>query len=83
MDVNIYGSSAAARLIGNHENTEIGGFIRDYLELDLDVITQKLHEAEAVSGASGETGGVGDWLGSLPENNDQELDHLDEYHGDF
>ena len=82
MDVNIYGSSAAARLIGNHENTEVGEFMRDYLELDLDVITRKLHEAGAVSGASGEPEGVGDWLGSLPEN-EKGLDHLDEYHGNF
>jgi alkaline phosphatase len=39
--VNIYavGEPAREKLRGNHENTEIGHFIKEYLELDLDVIT--------------------------------------------
>jgi alkaline phosphatase len=43
--VNIYavGEPAREKLRGNHENTEIGHFIKEYLELDLDVITRILN----------------------------------------
>jgi alkaline phosphatase len=43
--VNIYasGEPAISKLRGNHENTEIGHFIEEYLELDLDVITGLLN----------------------------------------
>ena len=49
VDVNIYAShpSHAESLIGNHENTEIGKFIRDYLDVDIDAVTKELKEAEA------------------------------------
>ena len=45
MDVNIYavGSPAREKLTGNHENTEIGKFIKEYLELDLDSVTRILN----------------------------------------
>ncbi|KAI9882458.1 MAG: hypothetical protein M1823_005794 [Watsoniomyces obsoletus] len=47
VDVNIYASGVSAehRLRGNHENTEIGEFLRDYLGVDLDPITRRLQES--------------------------------------
>jgi alkaline phosphatase len=44
VDVNIYAShpSHAPQLVGNHENTDIGAFIAEYLDLDLEPITQEL-----------------------------------------
>jgi alkaline phosphatase len=44
VDVNIYGTAGAEALRGNHENTEIGEFLRDYLEVDVDKITEELNE---------------------------------------
>ena len=45
MDVNIYaaGEGVREKLRGNHENTEIGRFIKDYMELDLDAVTTVLN----------------------------------------
>ena len=50
MDVNIYavGKEARERLLGNHENTEIGEFIRDYLDLDLDRVTKILNSGTII-----------------------------------
>jgi alkaline phosphatase len=44
VDVNIYGSAGTEALRGNHENTEIGKFLRDYLDVDVDAITKELRE---------------------------------------
>jgi alkaline phosphatase len=44
VDVNIYGSVGSEALRGNHENTEIGEFLREYLEVDVDAITNELRE---------------------------------------
>jgi alkaline phosphatase len=44
VDVNIYGSAGSDALRGNHENTEIGVFLRNYLEVDVDAITKELNE---------------------------------------
>jgi alkaline phosphatase len=46
VDVNIYAAGdplARETLRGNHENTEIGGFIRQYLDLDLEAVTEILN----------------------------------------
>ena len=45
MDVNIYafGDPATEKLRGNHENTAIGRFINEYLDLDLDSVTRILN----------------------------------------
>ena len=45
MDVNIYafGDPETQKLRGNHENTEIGQFIKEYLDLDLDSVTRILN----------------------------------------
>jgi len=50
VDVNLYGYTSQSSIAeadltplrGNHDNTEIGEFIRDYLQLDLDAITAEL-----------------------------------------
>jgi alkaline phosphatase len=44
VDVNIYGSAGSEALIGNHENTEIGKFLREYLDVDVDAITRELRD---------------------------------------
>jgi alkaline phosphatase len=44
VDVNIYGSAGSEALRGNHENTEIGEFLRQYLNVDVDAITKELRE---------------------------------------
>lgn len=60
VDVNIYGSAGSKSLTGNHENTEIGKFLRDYLNVDVDAITKKLREKLTESGT--------DFLSHLPFN---------------
>jgi len=49
VDVNIYASppEVAKKLWGNHENTEIGDFLRDYLDVDVDSVTKKLQGESA------------------------------------
>lgn len=73
VDVNIYAShpSHAKPLIGNHENTEIGTFIRDYLDVDLDAVTKELKE----QGAMLKMG--------APVGDEREMAEMDHYHGDF
>lgn len=46
IDVNIYSSSTrtAAALIGNHENTDVGQFLHEYLDLSLDEVTDELRQ---------------------------------------
>lgn len=84
VDVNIYASNAkdAHPLQGNHENTEVGDFIRDYLGVDLEPITKELKEKGALFDTLFEDGTTQSWMGKpVPEDNN--LDHLDHYHGDF
>lgn len=54
-DVNIYASSSkdAWPLVGNNENTDVGAFLADYLDLDVDAVTKRLKSA-AYWTASGE-----------------------------
>lgn len=42
VDVNIYGSAGAEVLRGNHENTDVGKFLAQYLGLNVTIITKKL-----------------------------------------
>jgi alkaline phosphatase len=80
-DVNIYASSPklAAPLRGNHENTEVGEFLRSFLDLDDEVekVTQLLREH--MHSVDAET-----WLGKNPEAHERldGQDHLDHYGGD-
>lgn len=82
-DVNIYTSDpvSAKALRGNHENTEVGEFLRSFLgvgeevEKVTEILRQHMHSVE---------GGQEVYLGSIP-GADERLDgqdHLDTYHGD-
>lgn len=85
-DVNIYASDpkAALPLIGNHENTEVGAFLRNYLGVDVAAVTKELKKKDKELKMLGEGGG-GDWMGKVPEEGER-LDgqtHLASYSGDF
>lgn len=82
VDVNIYGSEAAAPLAGNHENTDIGDFMARYLDLDLNAVTRELHDKGASFDGLAADGPRQSWLGPLP-NSTGPLDSFDRYHGDF
>ncbi len=86
VDVNIYAShpSHAPGLIGNHENIEVGQFIAEYLDLDLDVVTKEL-KSKKVKTESEEGEDWGEWMGpeGLPVNEIGSLVAVDAYHGDF
>lgn len=81
MDVNIYSSSVkqSTALIGNHENTEVGNFLRDYLDLDLEPVTKELQAKTKTFKMLGDNGVELNWLGE-PRPEKLEPDH---YHGDF
>lgn len=93
VDVNIYASSPAHALplVGNHENTDVGNFIVEYLDLDLAPITKELKNKvkQGPSGTSdadiAEGEAWGEWMGpeGLPINDNGEFVSLDTYHGDF
>ncbi|PGG95521.1 alkaline phosphatase [Blastomyces parvus] len=85
VDVNIYASSPndALPLVGNHENTEIGSFLADYLSLDLDDVTKLLKDTKSsphVSADGSENQYA--WMGK-PLDDDVVVDTLDRYHGVF
>jgi len=88
VDVNIYASSTkdAWPLVGNHENTDIGSFIANYLDLDLQSITKKLIGSSLWSSPSKMNGNNTmdefSWMGD-PLGDDIRVDQLDSYHGDF
>lgn len=86
-DVNIYASNAndAEALVGNHENTEIGDFLRKYLEVDIEAITRELVEKGTAFDTTDESGKKVSWMGRLPEDGERldGQDHLDHYSGDF
>jgi alkaline phosphatase len=73
VDVNIYASSTkdAWPLVGNHENTDIGSFLAEYLDVDVESVTKQLQSAGTTS-----------WMGD-PLPADVRIDQLDTYHGDF
>lgn len=95
VDVNIYASSPedAPGLTGNHENIEVGKFIADYLDVELEPVTKELTEKGVKQGSSGTAddadvalgSGWGEWMGppGFPNNENGQLLFLDEYHGDF
>ncbi len=80
-DVNIYTSNheLAAPLRGNHENTEVGEFLRNFLRLQDEVqeVTRLLREH--MRAADGDA-----WLGTIPDAHERldGQDHLDDYAGD-
>jgi alkaline phosphatase len=70
VDVNIYSTSGAEALRGNRENTEIGKFLRDYLEVDVNAITEELKKSNSFGVASGSHNG---WNGPIPSEDDLQL----------
>lgn len=85
VDVNIYASSPshAPPLVGNHENTEVGDFISDYLGLDVEAITQELRDKGVKTSSDGYEY---DWMGPpnlTGKKEGEALVALDSYHGDF
>lgn len=86
-DVNIFASDprAAAPLVGNHENTEVGEFLRNYLEVDVKAITAELREKGTEYDSVSAAGERVSWMGKVPEEGERldAQDHLDHYQGDF
>ncbi|KAJ5986282.1 alkaline phosphatase [Penicillium sp. IBT 35674x] len=86
VDVNIYASSTkgAWPLVGNHENTEVGTFLANYLDLDVNDITKRLRSSASWSTSSDEVSAQADfhWMGD-PLGSDVQTDGFDTYHGDF
>jgi alkaline phosphatase len=86
-DVNIYSSDpkAAMPLVGNHENTEVGDFLREYLGVDVDAVTKELKEKGTNLMVTNAEGQKVSWMGRVPEDGER-LDgqtHLASYGGDF
>lgn len=85
VDVNIYASHPdhASPLVGNHENIEVGKFLVDYLDLDLEPVTQELKDKHVKQESENSLEAM--WMGptGLSQNEDGRLVHLDDYHGDF
>ena len=83
MDVNVYASNPkhARSLIGNHENTEVGNFLSDYLDLDLESVTQELKDKSAAFDTDAVHGEKHSWMGQeLAQDIRINTDH---YQGDF
>lgn len=64
VDVNIYGSRGSHALRGNHENIEVGKFLRDYLNVDVQAITDELLDKSKSFVAAGI--GAETWAGKIP-----------------
>ncbi|KAF4612807.1 hypothetical protein G7Y89_g15566 [Cudoniella acicularis] len=71
VDVNIYGSAGSEPLRGNHENTDVGKFLREYLAVDVNAITDELlNKSKSFSIADkGQT----PWTGNIPTEEDLHL----------
>jgi alkaline phosphatase len=74
--VNIYGSAGTDALRGNHENTDIGKFLREYLDVDVQAITDELSAKSKTFGVSTIHGF--DWTGRVPTEEDLQLAEI--YH---
>lgn len=75
VDVNIYGSKGSEKLIGNHENTDVGKFLREYLDVDVEAITKELNKKSSAFGVASEGG----WTGPIPTEEEvlKAADHYD------
>ncbi|TVY38809.1 Repressible alkaline phosphatase [Lachnellula subtilissima] len=80
VDVNIYGSAGSEVLRGNHENVEVGKFLRDYLDVDVESVTEELVEKSKSFKIAG--AGQTSWTGKIPSKEDlqsAETKHEEEY----
>lgn len=75
VDVNIYGSKGSEKLIGNHENTDVGKFLREYLDVDVEAITKELNKKSSAF----EAASLGGWTGPIPTEEEvlKAADHYD------
>ena len=80
--MNIYASCSqrAFPLRGNHENTEVGKFLHDWLDLDLEPITKELREKGETFTMLDDSGSEITWTGQPADDRGSGLDH---YHGDY
>lgn len=72
-------------LVGNHENTEVGEFLRNYLGVDVEAVTKELREKGTKLNVLNAAGEEVSWMGKVPADG-QRLDgqnHLASYGGDF
>lgn len=68
VDVNIYGTIGSHNLSGNNENTDVGNFLREYLNVDIDEVTKELVEkSKSFDILSDSRNG---WTGKLPSELD-------------
>ncbi|KAF2841082.1 alkaline phosphatase-like protein [Patellaria atrata CBS 101060] len=86
-DVNIFSSDrdVARQLQGNHENTEVGVFLREYLDVDVEAVTRELRQkGTGVASAAGEEQEMYEWIGPIPDDGERldGQDHMDHYQGD-
>jgi len=79
--VNIYGSAGTDALRGNHENIEIGKFLREYLDVDVTAVTDELNEKSKTFSIS-TTHEVG-WTGREPTEEDLQMAerHYEHFYG--
>jgi alkaline phosphatase len=79
VDVNIYGYGDIDALRGNHENTDVGKFLREYLDVDVDAITKELNKKRPSLSSASEN--HLSWTGKIPTIED--LKALSREHEDF
>ncbi|KAJ5888208.1 Repressible alkaline phosphatase [Penicillium taxi] len=86
VDVNIYASSKkdAWPLLGNNENTDVGSFLADYLDLNVAAVTKKLQSSAywSTSGDASSDQEKYSWMGN-PLGSNVQTESFDSYHGDF
>ncbi|KAL3474218.1 alkaline-phosphatase-like protein [Aspergillus californicus] len=86
VDVNIYASSTqdAWPLQGNHENTDVGGFLANYLDLDIAAVTKRLEDSKfwSYAASTSQEDKTFNWMGD-PLGEDVRTEGLDTYHGAF
>ncbi len=71
-------------MVGNNENTDVGAFLANYLDLDVDAVTKRLRSAAywTASGEESSTQEKFNWMGD-PLGSTVRTEGLDTYHGDF
>jgi alkaline phosphatase len=80
VDVNIYGTVGSSILRGNHENTDVGKFLREYLDVNVDAVTEELNKkSKALNKMDVEAG----WTGKIPTGEELQivLQHHEETYG--
>lgn len=82
VDVNIYASNPkhALSLVGNHENIEVGRFLADFLEVDVDEITKELRKKRVKTGPKHGSEELvaaqeDEWMGPIMLSTKAVLDH--------